>query len=547
MARASASFTRHLGSAWLTLVLAYAPAGGARATVVISSDPTQGMNCNAGGVCTPSEKNSVLNVTQLENILASSNATIDTGPGTLAGKVNDIDVEAAMTWTNGSTLTLEAYRSVRIDQPISDAGTGALSLRTNLGRNGGTLSFGTKGNVTLFSATNQLTINDLRYSPVFSIGALAAAIAGNPGGHFALGAGYNASVDGTYAHPPIPTTFTGTLEGLGNKLSHLKILDTTPGEPAALFSQIGSGGAVHDLELVTINVSGTGIVGGLVATNSQGSTITGQVVDGSVKAHGSGSSSPNGVFVVVGGVAGENGGTIEYSRSTATITATVSDAKGIGATVLAGGLVGWMDDSLAAIEASWAGGPVTISMNDPAGNANCHAGGLVGENQHGSITLNSFAVGSATISGQCFALSGIGGLVGYNDDGTIDRASASGAATGVAFSDVGGLIGVNFNLTSCTCSVTNSVATGATLGGNNAHVGGFIGENSGLTVANGVASGTVNGGTSSALGGFVGEDDFGNSGDFTNDSWNTQTSNITNCSQGSGNVSFESGIQGTTC
>jgi len=535
-----------LKSVWPGLVLASLVGANADATVVVSSGPTQNIACNAQGVCTPSSTESVLNVTQLENILVSTNATIGTGSGALAAKMKDIVIDAGVTWTNGTRLTLEAWRSVRINQPVSDMGAGGLSLRTNLGGTSGRLSFGNKGNVTLSSGANQVTINDLLYRPVFGVAALAAAIAGNPAGHFILGASYDATADGTYAHPPIPTTFTGTLEAFGNRITHLKVHDTTMAEPAALFSQIGSGGAVRDLELLTINVSGTGIVGGLVATNAQGSTITGQIVDGSVKASGSGTS-PNGIFIAVGGVAGLNNGLIEFSRSTATITATVSDKKGVGATVLAGGLVGWVDDPLGAIQHSWAGGAVNISMNDPAGNANCNAGGLVGGNDGGSITLNSFAVGSATASGQCFSTSGIGGLVGYNDDGSIDRASASGAATGVAFSDVGGLIGTNFNLTSCSCSVTNSVATGAALGGNNAYVGGFIGENSGLVVANGLATGTVNGGASSSLGGFVGEDDFGNSGNFSNDAWNTQTSNITNCTQGSGNVSSESGIQGTTC
>jgi hypothetical protein len=229
----------------------------------------------------------------------------------------------------------------------------------------------------------------------------------------------------------------------------------------------------------------------------------------------------------------------------------VSDKKSEGATVLAGGLVGQNDGTSATIEDSWAGGPVTINMDDPAGNANCDAGGFVGENNHGSIVLNSFATGSATANGECYALSGIGGLVGYNLEGTVDSASASGAATGGSYDSVGGLIGENDHDTvgppcSPCGSVNNSVATGAASGGNTAYVGGLVGEVYNLIVVNGFSSGAVSGGVNSELGGFVGEDT-STANYFDNDGWNTSTSNISNCSQGAGNVPNDYGITGSGC
>jgi hypothetical protein len=65
------------------------------AAVTISSDATQDMVCSAG-VCSPTATDAVLNVSDLENLLASGGVSVTTtGSGVQAG---DIEVAAALSW-----------------------------------------------------------------------------------------------------------------------------------------------------------------------------------------------------------------------------------------------------------------------------------------------------------------------------------------------------------------------------------------------------------------------------------------------------------------
>ncbi|MGJ0313568.1 hypothetical protein NG750_03495 [Aliarcobacter cryaerophilus] len=92
-------------------------------------------------------------------------------------------------------------------------------------------------------------------------------------------------------------------------------------------------------------------------------------------------------------------------------------------------------------------------------------GGLVGFNENGTIS-NSYSSGSVTGTNY------VGGLVGYKWDGTISNSYASGNVNGN--SNVGGLVGYMnnyfFNVT-----ISNSYASGSVTGTN--HVGGLVGYN----------------------------------------------------------------------
>jgi hypothetical protein len=148
-------------------------------------------------------------------MLASGNTTVaTTGSGVQA---KGIDVKAPVSWSGGSALTLDAYQSVTIDQPISVESLAALTLITNDGGKSGMLSFGKKGNVTFANLSSNLTINGTGYTLENSIRSLASAIAANPSGAFALANSYDASRDGTYASSPVPTNLLGNFEGLGNR------------------------------------------------------------------------------------------------------------------------------------------------------------------------------------------------------------------------------------------------------------------------------------------------------------------------------------------
>ena len=106
-------------------------------------------------------------------------------------------------------------------------------------------------------------------------------------------------------------------------------------------------------------------------------------------------------------------------------------------------------------------------------------GGLLGYNNGGTIE-NSYVTG--TVNGTQF----VGGLVGYNFLGTIKSSYFSGIVSGTH--QIGGLTGRNY-----TASINNSYAIGSvTASGGSA--GGLVGANEiGATITNSYASGTVNG------------------------------------------------------
>jgi hypothetical protein len=162
----------------------------AHAAVKISSAATQNMSCSEG-VCTPSAANAVLNVGDVETMLAAGDLTIETaGSGGVQAK--DIVVDATLSWSNQSGLTLDAYRSIAVNQAVSVDGITVLDLTTNDGGTDGTLNFGKKGSVTFANLGSGLTINGVSYVIENTIASLASAIAANPPGAYAFAANYDA-------------------------------------------------------------------------------------------------------------------------------------------------------------------------------------------------------------------------------------------------------------------------------------------------------------------------------------------------------------------
>ncbi|MCK5271160.1 MAG: hypothetical protein KAJ52_01240 [Sedimentisphaerales bacterium] len=128
-----------------------------------------------------------------------------------------------------------------------------------------------------------------------------------------------------------------------------------------------------------------------------------------------------------------------------------------------------------------------------------YLGGLCGYNANGTIT-NSYATGAVTGGDNSWYL---GGLCGYNSDGTITNCYATGSVTGGDYSNwLGGLCGDNSYGT-----ISNCYATGSVTG--EYHFGGLCGENYG-TITNCYATGLVTG--YAYLGGLCGE----NYGTITN-------------------------------
>jgi len=208
----------------------------------------------------------------------------------------------------------------------------------------------------------------------------------------------------------------------------------------------------------------------------------------------------------------------DISFANANVVSTRTKGAFIG--VLAGLNTGTITDAHAK-------GTVTIGNKS---RHNGYAGGLVGENN--GLLSRSDASANVTVD---IAFGSAGGLVGDNN-GTISECYAVGSVSTLGYQSVaGGLIGNNNN------KVSDSYATGAS----DAPVGsgGLIGVNDGLEIDTSYSTGQVQGG--GYEGGLIGED-VSRSGKIDDAYWDTDTSGITNLSQGAGNIANDPGITGLT-
>ena len=265
-----------------------------------------------------------------------------------------------------------------------------------------------------------------------------------------LNPGFTFKEDGSYSGPdeeephqwtPIGTNsnkYTGTFNGDGHTISGLYI--DNDADYQGLFGYVGTGGKVQNLS-----------------------------VSGSVKGND-----------YVGGVVGQNSGSVENCYNTGTVTGTYS---------YVGGVVGYNS------------GPVKNCYNtgNISGEISSEAysntsGGVVGLNS-GSVE-NCYNTGAVNISGN-ISFGTSGGVVGRNDSGTVKNCYNTGNISGGVS---GGVVGVNIS------SVTNCYNIGDVSGNTSGGVVGWnsvsvVGYNSG-SVENCYNTGNVSGGIS---GGVVGQ------------------------------------------
>jgi len=309
------------------------------------------------------------------------------------------------------------------------------------------LSFGTGGGVDFQNLASQLAINGATYTLVGDISTLAADVAANSSGNFALANNYDASKDGTYQGSPIPTWYSGSFDGLGNTIANLAIGNTqhVGREPTGLFSIVTTGSVSHldisDINLDVRHIEGQVGVGALAGDN--GGTIQGVRVSGTVVSGAN----------IVGGVVGSNGGTINGVISTVGVTGEAKYSS-------TGGLVG---ENTGLISNSYGAGNVFAHKRYAS------AGGLVGNNEAGGEVSNSQATGKVTGN---YAS---GGLIGFFGAGTINETFATGAINGAGSrSETGGLVG--WQGANGTATINESYSTGAVSGnGGIGTVGGMIG------------------------------------------------------------------------
>ncbi len=225
------------------------------------------------------------------------------------------------------------------------------------------------------------------------------------------------------------TPFTGVFDGRGHQISRLTIRGETY---VGLFGLLRSRAEVKNVGIVDVNVTGSAsVVGGLVGQNS--GTVSHCYSTGTVSGKER-----------IGGLVGLNYGTVTDCNSTGAVTGkdfvgglvgqncgTLADCRSMGAVTGAGhttgGLVGLNGGPFADgfVTNCYSTGPVKSSGES--------VGGLVGENW-GSIAM-SYSHGPVS------APKDVGGLVGVNVLSIMDSYS-SGSVSGDG--GVGGLVGINW-------------------------------------------------------------------------------------------------------
>lgn len=492
-------------------------AAGSHFGVTISTDATRNVTYS-DGVFKATADHAILNVRDLESALKKGDIEVTTGSGSGGDEMGDLHLNAAVTWSSASRLALVAYHSIFVEYVLKDGGSGSLSLTTNHGGHRGVMTYGSGGRVTFANLSNVLTINGSQYTLVPDIDTLANDIAANPAGLFALAAPYDAKPHGSWNASPVATAFSGTFDGLGNAIKNFKIYARYPQSDVALFSTL-QGGAMNHVRLVSANLHVKGGPNASFSVAMLVGTASGTLFEDSVTGTISGSNKYQ-QEINAAGLVGTN-----Y----ADITAANADVDITWNNVGIGGLVG---DNFGTITQSQAQGAIT-------GAGFTLLGGLTAYNDRsGIITLSNSSTNIALAGGDRGGAQN-GGLVGENQ-GIIDQCFATGNVSG---GDVGGLVGVYAGST-----ITNSYATGAVSGDAKARAaGGLIGAaQSGGTIEDVYSTGFVSSGNQATyLGGLVG-DDYDDTQVFTDAYWDTDTSGITNPSQGAGTPPNDPGITGLT-
>jgi len=372
---------------------------------------------------------------QLSAKLAVGNVTLQSSDGGTPGSGN-ILIKDVVAWSANTTLTLKASNNVVVNGNIAASGNTAGLAISPATANGGEApapagTYRLAGAViTLSGSGPSLIIAGSAYTVINGLGAATdatsppvvpslqgAAAAANLAKNYVLGSDIDASASsawndgagfvpiggGDQAKVNADAPFAGRFDGLGHTIRNLTV--NAPGKKwGGLFGATAANAQVRNMGLIDANVSGLHRVGGLV---------------------------------------GENNGSLDQCH----VRATVAGTNNVGA--------------------------------------------LVGYNAPTGVVEKSYASGSVTGNGQ-----NAGGLIGANS-GTA-RNGYSTAAVGGTATNAGGLVGNNFVFSGSAPLIENSYATGAVSG--TAPVGGLVGANGG-TVSNGYWDSQTSGQAASAGGG----------------------------------------------
>lgn len=443
-------------------------------------------------------------------------------------QVGTITVDDAISWNNGSRLTLLANDSITLNAAITAVdGDLGLDAATSITQNAATttangdLDFDAGTSITLNAATTTAN-GDLALNSGTSIlinAAIAAAngeLELNAGTTIATGAGGTVSVgtltltNGAWSQvsATLPSFSAGTLD-IDSGASFTRAVGGTggAGSPFLLADVFGLQGISDGNNYALANSINAAPLSSFEPIDFAGGSLDGNgftINNLSINTFG------------FGGLFGILGSTVENLRIN---NASVSSGGG-------GILAGINDGTISGVSVSG-----NFSSSDE------QAGGLVGFND-GTIR-DSFSTASVSVSTTEADFAVAGGLVGENN-GTIQRSHSTGTVSGSTAGDhaIGGLVGDNRG------TIQDSYASGSVSGtnqnsapGDTASLGGLVGANNGGTVTRSYATGgaSFSGPNAPALGGLVGS----NSGSVSASFWNTETSGLATSSGGTGLTTAE--------
>lgn len=369
-------------------------------------------------------------------INSAGNNMPDTTSVETAGN-GDIFVNSAINWSVDTRFLLIAGRNVNINAPVSGTGNhSGLSINPL----NGTYYLNNGGKINLPGANAEFSVKGTPYTLIHDVNQLQA-MNNNLTGNYALGGDIDASATSGWNSGAgflqvgyQNTPFSGTLDGLGHAVSNLYI--NRPDDIEVGLIGTLTQGAVRNVSVADVSVTGHNSVGGLIGAMRWGSTLRNAYSTGIVK--GTGQVLSNGQVEGAGGIGGLVGGATPYisypSNGYSYCVDCISiDSSASSATVYGnssvGGLIGFTDQIR--IRSSYAAGSVngfTIGNQTSS-----YIGGLVGHYFNSQELSHSYSSSDVRSTGS----TAIGGLVGADSSGTIGQSYFDSQKAG-AWSNTGG-------------------------------------------------------------------------------------------------------------
>ena len=226
--------------------------------------------------------------------------------------------------------------------------------------------------------------------------------------------------------------YTGNFEGGGHTITGLKI-DKSGTDYVGLIGCLGSGGKVQNVTLTNISVSGANCVGGIAGQND--GTVENCSVNGTVTGKG---------FTDTGGIAGSNYGTISGCSAEGTVMGSVN----------VGGIAG----------GSYLGVIIDGCHSTAAVSGSLCVGGVLGNLGNNSFLMACYSTGNVTVTSTDGSF--VGGVVGINSQGTVTGCyHATGEITSLGGGRIGGIVGENYIGTVAACYWDSNLSSGT--GSNN--------------------------------------------------------------------------------